>query len=270
MKASRKNLTSGAPSSAAIVATEGSSARSLYWIIPIVILLLTGVAFSPVLQNQFVNWDDRINLLDNRYYRGLGLEQLRWMFTTFHNSLYRPLTWITLGADYLAWGMQPSGYHLTSLVFHCANAFLVYLLLARLLASAAPTLVISGELPLRVAAAFGALVFAVHPLRVEPVAWASGRENVVFRPFFRSDSDLLSQSGSDRGAGCFLLEVDGRGMVRLHPVSSRQGRRCDPANCPVGAGCLSTKNGSEEIAADGSGHKLGASGGKRRPFFSWL
>lgn len=160
------------------------SSAPLYWIIPTVILLLTGLAFSPVLQNQFVNWDDRVTFLENRYYRGLGWEQLWWMFTTFHNSLYRPLTWITLGADYIAWGMQPSGYHLSSLVFHCANAFLVYLLLTRLLALAAPTLVISGELPLRVAAAFGALIFAVHPLRVEPVAWASGRENVVSGFFF--------------------------------------------------------------------------------------
>ena len=114
------------------------------------VVFITAAVFAPVLQKQFVNWDDGVNLLENPYYRGLGIEQLQWMFTTFHNSLYRPLTWITLAIDYLVWGMQPSGYHLTSLWLHCANVILFYFLVVHLLSLAAPGPAAAGELALRI------------------------------------------------------------------------------------------------------------------------
>jgi tetratricopeptide (TPR) repeat protein len=150
---------------------------------PFSIFLLTFVAFLPTLQNGFVNWDDEANLLENFHYRGLGWEQLRWMFTTFHMSVYRPLTWVTLGFDYVVWGMDPVGYHLTSLAFHCANAVLFYLVALRLFALAVPAMDAS-QLPLRMAAGFAALVFSLHPLRVEPVAWGSGSDSLVAAFFF--------------------------------------------------------------------------------------
>ncbi|HKY06650.1 MAG TPA: tetratricopeptide repeat protein [Candidatus Binatia bacterium] len=156
---------------------------ALRWLVPLVVVLLSGLAFAPVLHNDFVNWDDRVNLLDNRFYRGLSAQHLQWMFTTFHNSLYRPLTWITLGADYLLWGMNPSGYHLSSLLLHCLAALLFYFLSIQLLSLAVPSLE-QRDAALKVGAGFAALIFAVHPLRVEPIAWASGRENVVAGPFF--------------------------------------------------------------------------------------
>ncbi|HEX2928490.1 MAG TPA: tetratricopeptide repeat protein [Candidatus Binatia bacterium] len=185
-KLRRRSVTADALPSASTETTSSlASERLLGWAVPISIILITGFCFAPVLQNQFVNWDDRVNLLENPSYRGLGWEQLRWAFTTFHNSLYRPLTWITLSVDYLLWGMQPSGYHLTSLLLHCVAAFLAYIFFVRFL-----PLVIrvergeSSSLSVKLAAAFAALLFAVHPMRVEPVAWASGRENVVSGPFF--------------------------------------------------------------------------------------
>ena len=145
---------------------------------PFFIFLLTIVAFLPTLHNGFVNWDDEAVLLDNPHYRGLGWEQVRWMFTTFHMSVYRPLTWMILGFDYVVWGMEPFGYHLTSLLFHCANAVLFYLVALRLLSLAVPDMAAS-QLPLRMAAGFAALFFSIHPLRVEPVAWGSGSDNLV-------------------------------------------------------------------------------------------
>jgi protein O-mannosyl-transferase len=172
------------PHAQAVAARIGVSKGLLCWLIPCVIVLITGATFFPVLNNQFVNLDDRVNLLGNPSYRGLGLAQFRWMFTTFHNSLYRPITWVTFGADYLLWGMEPFGYHLTSLILHCATAVLVYLLAMRLLSLAEPNPPARSELALRVAATFAALVFAIHPLRVEPVAWASARNDVVAGLFF--------------------------------------------------------------------------------------
>src|SRR5215510_9421215 len=82
------------------------------WLIPLLIAVLTFTVFAPALHNQFV-WDDSLNLSGNTKYRGLGWPQLRWMFTTFHMGHYIPLTWVTFGLDYLVWGTDPFGYHLT-------------------------------------------------------------------------------------------------------------------------------------------------------------
>ena len=161
-----------------------SGKRLLAWGIPIAVVVLSCAAFLPVLKNDFVNWDDPVNVLDNRAFRGLSWAHLQWMFTTFHNSLYRPLTWMTLGIDYSFWRMNPAGYHLTSLLLHGAGAAAFYFLSARLLALAAPASTVDHASDRKIAAGFAALIFAVHPLRVEPIAWVSGRENVVAAPFF--------------------------------------------------------------------------------------
>lgn len=149
------------------------------WVIPLLVALLTAVAFLPEFKNGFVGWDDYENLLENPHFQGLDWIQLRWMFTTFHLSLYRPLTWMTLGLDYTLWGMDPFGYHLSSLILHVVNAVLVYLLSLLLFRRAMSSPFTPGEFPLRIAAGFAALLFALHPLRVEAVTWISGRENVL-------------------------------------------------------------------------------------------
>src|SRR6058998_3874473 len=89
-------------------------------VIPLVIAFSTFAAFLPTLQNQFVSWDDDKNFLENPDYRGLAWTNLRWMWTT-HLGHYIPLTWMTLGLDYLLWGMNPLGYHLTNLLLHAAK-----------------------------------------------------------------------------------------------------------------------------------------------------
>jgi protein O-mannosyl-transferase len=145
------------------------------------IVLAVVAVFSVALRNEFVNWDDDINFLENHGYRGLGRAHLAWMFTTTLMGHYIPLTWLTFGLDYLLWGMQPAGYHFTNLVLHAANATLVYWLAKRLLAAARPR---AGECGLRAGAAVAALFFAVHPLRAESVAWATERRDVLSGLFF--------------------------------------------------------------------------------------
>jgi tetratricopeptide (TPR) repeat protein len=148
------------------------------WFVPLVIFLLTFVVFFPALQNGFVNWDDDENLLGNPSYRGLGWPQLRWMFTTFHGGHYQPLTWVTFGLDYLLWGMSPFGYHLTSLILHACNAVLFYFVALCLLSVALSKPTASMGI-LQLAAGFAALLFAIHPLRVESVVWATERRDVL-------------------------------------------------------------------------------------------
>src|SRR5437870_7715716 len=106
------------------------------WLAPVVLVLATVVAFLPTLANGFVNFDDIENFLNNKSYRGLGLTQLRWMFTTVNLGGLIPLTWMTLGFDYVIWGMDPAGYHLTSLVLHAVGALVFYFVLLRLLREA--------------------------------------------------------------------------------------------------------------------------------------
>jgi protein O-mannosyl-transferase len=152
-------------------------------LLPVLILLVSIIAFLPVLLNGFVDWDDK-PLVNNPNYRGLGLSQLQWMFTDFHTGQYQPLSWITLGADHFLWWMDPFGYHLTSLLLHAASAIVFYFMTMRLLTLEQFGLAKPREPALSVAAGFAALVFAVHPLRVEPVAWASARADIVAGLFF--------------------------------------------------------------------------------------
>jgi tetratricopeptide (TPR) repeat protein len=140
---------------------------------------LTLLAFAPVVQNGFVDWDDTDNLTANPFFRGLGWPQLKWMWTTTLMGHYIPLTWMSFGVDYLAWGMNPLGYHLTNLFLHAANAFLVYAIALRLIRLSASGGARDEDVGVRLGAAFTALLFGLHPLRVESVAWATERRDVL-------------------------------------------------------------------------------------------
>ncbi len=145
-----------------------------------VVAIITALAFAPSLRDGFVDFDDQANFVDNLRFRGLGPPQLRWMATAFHLGHWHPLTWLTFGVDHALWGMAPAGYHLTSVLWHVANAVLVAVLGRRLLVRAG--VASPGR---ELAAALGALLWAVHPLRVESVTWITERRDVV--------------------SGCFLL-----------------------------------------------------------------
>ena len=164
----------------------------------VLIAAVTATSFLPVLADGFVSWDDPKNFVDNPHYRGLGPAQLRWMFTTLHMGHYIPLTWVTLGLDYLLWGMNPAGYHLTNLLLHTATALSLYFLALRLLRLALPAG--TAEADLRVGAAAAALLWAVHPLRVESVAWLTERRDVLSGLFYVTAAlAYLTAAGPDAG-----------------------------------------------------------------------
>lgn len=185
------------------------ASRAPAWRFALGVALVTVVAFLPTLRNGFVAWDDDRNFLDNPFYRGLGPSQLHWMWTTFHLGHYVPLSWMSLGLDYELWGMDARGYHLTSLLLHAANAVLLFFIARRLLARAsshppsdARVDAASASRSIDLAAAFGALVFAVHPLRVESVAWVTERRDVLSGMF--ASASLLA----------YLRAVDGPALDR--------------------------------------------------------
>ena len=155
------------------------SSRASAHAIPITVIVATVLlAFAPALSNGFVIWDDDLNFTDNVHYRARGAPQLRRMLTTLLGGPDQPLTWMTPGLDYTLWGMDARGYHLTSILLHALNSACCYFAVAALLRAAkAPAA--SDEWRVRLGALVAALLFAVHPLRVESVAWASERRDVV-------------------------------------------------------------------------------------------
>lgn len=161
------------------------------WGYPMLVAGLTFLAFTPALQAEFVDWDDDVNFLHNPHYRGLGLENLRWAFTTRLMGPWQPLSWISLGLDYEIWGMDARGYHLTNLLLHAAGAVMVYFVGLELLQRFGPT---AGVRRTRAAAAAGALLFSVHPLRVESVAWVTERRDVLSGVFFFASAWLWLRS----------------------------------------------------------------------------
>lgn len=186
--------------------------RRYRWEIAILLLLLLGTVavFFRVLQADFVQWDDDTLLYQNPHLTGFNAASVKWAFTAFDYVVrYQPLTWLTWAAIREYSGLNPFGYHLASLLFHAANTGLVFLLLRRLLGlcvrdtslpqqervgralpSTLPGASRSSGAPgtarptspspdglggrwLSIWAGFGALLWAIHPLRVEAVAWAS-------------------------------------------------------------------------------------------------
>src|SRR5450432_810587 len=141
--------------------------QRLYRLFPASIALLTLIVFLPTLRNDFVNWDDEMNFLFNESYRGLGWDQLHWMWTSHLMGRYIPLTWMTLGLDYSIWGMEPLGYHLTNILWHTANAVVFYYLALALLRRAIPESSVEMRNRIPWGACFAALIFALHPLRAE-------------------------------------------------------------------------------------------------------
>ena len=154
------------------------------WLIPLFISALTFAIFLPALKNGFLNWDDVQNLTDNQKYRGLGFEQLKWIFTSYNLGPYTPITWVTYALDYLIWGMDPFGYHLTNVVMHSINALVFYFLCVKLLALTSPSSTPEKKGGPYIPAGFAALFFAIHPLRVESVSWLSGRHDILSCLFY--------------------------------------------------------------------------------------
>jgi tetratricopeptide (TPR) repeat protein len=164
--------------------------------IPFALAAVTFLAFSPVLRNGFVDWDDYTNLIVNPHYRGLGWSQIRWMFGSTLMGHYIPITWLTFGLDYTLWGMNPLGYHLTTVLIHSANAALFYLIAVRLLAKA---MSLPGP-ALRVGGAMATLFFALHPLRAESVAWTTERRDVLSGLFFLLTVLVYLKAAESEGA----------------------------------------------------------------------
>ncbi len=154
------------------------------------ISLITIAVYVTSLQNEFIEWDDIDYVTDNLYIRSLDTSFLRWAFLGFHVGNWHPLTWISHALDYAIWGLNPLGHHLTNIVLHAINTFIVVLLVYRLLRARENTKTttdVPGDVTERMtltAAGVTGLLFGLHPLHVESVAWVSERKDLLCGMFF--------------------------------------------------------------------------------------
>ena len=146
------------------------------WLDALIVLVLTVAAHVHGLQNQFVEWDDTTHITGNLAIRSLSAEHLWSMFAHPIAKLYCPLTWLSFAIDYQIWGRAPFGYHLANLLLHVANALLVLILVRKVLRGRCTYALTTALLT--------AVIFGVHPLHVESVAWATERKDVLFVFFY--------------------------------------------------------------------------------------
>jgi tetratricopeptide (TPR) repeat protein len=153
------------------------------------VAVITFLVYLPALRNAFVGvWDDNAYVADNIHIRSFDQTFLRWAFSTMQMGNWNPLTWISHAIDYAIWGLNPAGHHLTSIVIHAVNAGLVVLLILELLESARgrPDDLNSclTDRTVLLAAGVTGLLFGIHPLHVESVAWVAERKDLLCALFF--------------------------------------------------------------------------------------
>lgn len=173
-------------------------------LVPLGIALLSFTCFLPALSGAFLNWDDNLNFLENPDFRKSVPGAIHWALTSTLFGHYIPLTRLTWALNRALGGMDPWGYHLANLLVHAANAVMLYMVARRLLAAAGA----AGDQTERrrpdivAGAAVAALVFGMHPLRVEPVSWITGR------------ADLLCTLFALLATWAYLRSVERRGSAR--------------------------------------------------------
>ena len=139
-----------------------------YKYLTVVLLIVCSlIAFGRIVANDFINFDDNVYITENNYIKaGLNSETLKWAFSAVVSSNWHPLTLLSHALDWRLFGANASGHHLVSLLLHIGSAILLFLFLNKTTGSLWPS-------------AFVAALFALHPLRVESVAWAAERKDVL-------------------------------------------------------------------------------------------
>jgi protein O-mannosyl-transferase len=136
-----------------------------YFIIPL--LLLVFLAYYPILNSDFTNYDDPSYVTSNNHVKsGLSTQSIKWAFSTFYSYNWHPLTWISHMLDVQLFGLNPMWHHLNNLFLHIVNSLLLFTLFEKMTGATWKSLCLAG-------------LFALHPLHVESVAWVAERKDVL-------------------------------------------------------------------------------------------
>ncbi|HEX2523978.1 MAG TPA: hypothetical protein VHP35_17845, partial [Terriglobia bacterium] len=141
------------------------------WLILVCTLLISAGLYLTTFPREFTNWDDPEYIVNNPLIRSLSLQKLNKIITEPYFANYAPLTLLSYALDYSLWKLNPVGYHLHNLLLHLGCVIALFFLLRQFSLS---RFVVLGSI----------VVFAIHPVNVETVSWASERKNLLATLFF--------------------------------------------------------------------------------------
>lgn len=170
---------------------------------PFLVFGVTAAVFAPAIGYAWIpTWDD-----SGMFFRNPMIHtwSWQWMALTTYLGHWMPLSWLLATVNYHLWGLEPAGWHAANVLLHSLNAVLVYLIARRLVAST-------------LGAVFAALVFSVHPLRIESVAWVTELRDVLMGAFYLGAA-LLWLHGRRRWAfALFILACLSKSLAVSLPV----------------------------------------------------
>jgi tetratricopeptide (TPR) repeat protein len=159
------------------------------------LLLITALVYWPVTRHEFINYDDPLYVTENQVVQdGLSAAGVQWAFVGYHASNWHPVTWLSHMIDASVFALDPGGHHLTNLLLHLANTFLLFWLLRKLTGA-------------RWRCAAVAALFAWHPLHVESVAWVAERKDVLSTLFLLLCLWAYVTYTARRGVGRYLMAL---------------------------------------------------------------
>jgi protein O-mannosyl-transferase len=157
------------------------------------LLAVTIVAYWQVAHNEFINYDDPLYIVVNPHVNtGLSWDNVKWAFAHDYEDNWHPLTWISHMLDVQLFGLNPAGHHLVNLALHLTNTLLLLWFLLRTTARFWASFFVAG-------------LFALHPLHVESVAWASERKDTLSTFFWLATMLAYAAYAKRPGAWKYLL-----------------------------------------------------------------
>ena len=186
-----------APSPASVASLHNAepTSHARWHTVGVVLFLASAVwiVFGQTIRHDFINYDDQFYVYENPVItQGLSWDNVVWAFTHIHFYNWHPLTTLTNMLDCQLYGLNPGGHHFTSLLLHALTASCLFLMLRSLTGAFWRS-------------AFVAAVFAIHPLRVESVAWVAERKDLLSGLFFMltlwSYARYVKLSAADKSKG---------------------------------------------------------------------
>ena len=132
--------------------------KYIFAIVLMILVVCVLIVFWPVSGHDFVNYDDDLYVTDNiRVCGGLTWDNVKWAFSATEAGFWHPLVWLSLMVDFSLFRLNAGGYHWTNVLFHIANTLLLFVVLHRMTGALWRSMIV-------------AILFAIHPLHVEPIA----------------------------------------------------------------------------------------------------
>ncbi|MBW1981220.1 MAG: tetratricopeptide repeat protein [Deltaproteobacteria bacterium] len=190
---------------ASSISFKSISEKKFFIFAVLLILVSTAIVYGNSLHNDFTNWDDTELVVKNVSIRSLDSKNIVKIFTPKKGKTYQPVRVLSYAIDYRLWNLNPLGYHISNTALHGLSAIILYLLLTAVLKR------LRGEEydgSNRMVALCTALLFVMHPVNVEAVAWISSRKYVLLALFYILAFYLYVEAEREKTSfSCYILSI---------------------------------------------------------------